>query len=181
MGLRLRARATATTARPGCTQFRYGQCNQQIATVGRIACRVVSCDPAVLVVGNCAPTVAVDDSTANHNQPCLQQPDPTPRWWVPPEEDDMSDLARVGFNNQVHAFWIDDRTAHLLHKWDDAGGRSYREDLTTITRIGTLRNSRPNVAIAPDGDLLVGVFGTDGAFVEVRYDAQGHAWGALAY
>ena len=73
MGLRLRARATATTGRPGCTQFRYGQCNQQVATVGRIACRVVSCDPAVLVVGNCAPTVAVDNSTANHNKPCLQE------------------------------------------------------------------------------------------------------------
>ena len=60
----------------GCTQFRYGQCNQQVATVGRIACRVVSCDPAVLVVGNCAPTLAVDNSTANHNKPCLQAPTP---------------------------------------------------------------------------------------------------------
>jgi hypothetical protein len=58
----------------GCTNFRYGQCNQQVATVGRIACRVVSCDPAVLIVGNCAPTLAVDNSTANHNQPCLQAP-----------------------------------------------------------------------------------------------------------
>ena len=28
-------------------------------------------------------------------------------------------------------------------------------------RIGTLRNSKPNVVIAPDGDLLVGVFGTE--------------------
>ena len=65
----------------GCTQFRYGQCNQQVATVGRIACRVVSCDPAVLAIGNCAPTLAVDNSTANHNKPCLQAP--------PEEEDDV--------------------------------------------------------------------------------------------
>ncbi len=40
--------------------------------MGRIACRVVSCDPAVLVVSACAPTIAVDNSTANHNKPCLQ-------------------------------------------------------------------------------------------------------------
>ena len=66
------AKGDCNNRKAGCTQFRYGQCNQQVATVGRIACRVVSCDPAVLVVGNCAPTVAVDNSTANHNKPCLQ-------------------------------------------------------------------------------------------------------------
>jgi hypothetical protein len=67
------AKGDCNNRKAGCTQFRYGQCNQQVATVGRIACRVVSCDPAALVVGNCAPTVAVDNSTANHNKPCLQQ------------------------------------------------------------------------------------------------------------
>jgi hypothetical protein len=64
-----------------CTSFRYGQCNQQVGTVGRIACRVVSCDPAVLAVGNCSPTLAVDNSTANHNKPCLQT--------APQEDDDV--------------------------------------------------------------------------------------------
>lgn len=66
------ANGDCNNRKAGCTAFRYGQCNQQVATVGRIACRVVSCDPAALVVANCAPTVAVDDSTANHNRPCLQ-------------------------------------------------------------------------------------------------------------
>ena len=66
------ANGDCNNRKAGCTAFRYGQCNQQVPTVGRIACRVVSCDPAALVVGNCAPTVAVDNSTANHNQPCLQ-------------------------------------------------------------------------------------------------------------
>jgi hypothetical protein len=56
----------------GCTAFRYGQCNQQVASVGRIACRVVSCSPLVLLAGNCSGTLAVDNSTANHNKPCLQ-------------------------------------------------------------------------------------------------------------
>ena len=75
------ANGDCNNRKAGCTAFRYGQCNQQIGTVGRIACRVVSCDPAVLVVGNCAPTVAVDNSTANHNKPCLQA--------QPQEEDDV--------------------------------------------------------------------------------------------
>jgi hypothetical protein len=66
------AQGNCGNRKAGCTRFRYGQCNQQVASVGRIACRVVSCDPAVLVLGNCAPTVAVDNSTANHNKPCLQ-------------------------------------------------------------------------------------------------------------
>jgi hypothetical protein len=66
------AQGNCNNRKAGCTSFRYGQCNQQVATVGRIACRVVSCDPAVLTWGNCAPTLAVDNSTANHNQPCLQ-------------------------------------------------------------------------------------------------------------
>lgn len=75
------AKGDCNNRKAGCTAFRYGQCNQQVATVGRIACRVVSCDPAVLVVGNCAPTVAVDNSTANHNKPCLQS--------APQESDDV--------------------------------------------------------------------------------------------
>lgn len=56
----------------GCTQFRYGQCHQEIACSTRILCRVVSCDPAVLVFSACSGPTAVDDATANHNQPCLQ-------------------------------------------------------------------------------------------------------------
>ena len=29
----------------GCLQFRYGQCNQNVACMGRIVCRVVACVP----------------------------------------------------------------------------------------------------------------------------------------
>ncbi|MGZ6965789.1 MAG: hypothetical protein ACXVKA_16405 [Acidimicrobiia bacterium] len=76
------ANGDCNNRKAGCTLFRYGQCNQQ-ATVGRIACRVVSCDPNVLVQGNCTPTLAVDNSTANQNKPCLQA---TPK----PKEVDMA-------------------------------------------------------------------------------------------
>jgi hypothetical protein len=90
------ARGDCNNRKAGCTQFRYGQCNQQVATVGRIACRVVSCDPAVLLFGNCAPTLAVDNSTEKHNKPCLQAPQQN-------EEDEMYRIIR---GDQSNALWL---------------------------------------------------------------------------
>jgi len=58
----------------GCVAFRYGQCHQEIAQSGRIACRVVTCTPAYLLDNACTATVMVDQHTANHNAPCLQAP-----------------------------------------------------------------------------------------------------------
>jgi hypothetical protein len=99
------AQGDCNNRKAGCTQFRYGQCNQQVATVGRIACRLVSCDPAVLVVGNCAPTVAVDDSTANHNKPCLQT--------APTEEDDVEH----GMAVDVILNPLDPTSGYTLDRW----------------------------------------------------------------
>jgi hypothetical protein len=97
------AKGDCNNRKAGCTAFRYGQCNQQVATVGRIACRVVSCDPAALVVGNCAPTVAVDNSTANHNKPCLQAP----------EEDDVEH----GMAVDVILNPLDPTSGYTLDRW----------------------------------------------------------------
>ena len=99
------ANGDCNNRKAGCTAFRYGQCNQQVATVGRIACRVVSCDPAVLVVGNCAPTVAVDDSTANHNKPCLQT--------APLEENDVEH----GMAVDVILNPLDPTSGYTLDRW----------------------------------------------------------------
>jgi hypothetical protein len=54
----------------GCLQFRYGQCNQNIACVGRIVCRVVACVPPWQVDPSCTTAVAVDNGTAEQNEPC---------------------------------------------------------------------------------------------------------------
>ncbi len=54
----------------GCFQFRYGQCNQEVACLGRIVCRVVSCIPPWEITGTCTTTNAQDDFTANMNVPC---------------------------------------------------------------------------------------------------------------
>ena len=54
----------------GCTSFRYGQCHQEIACSGQIACRVVSCTPAWLLDDTCTTISATDNATANHTAPC---------------------------------------------------------------------------------------------------------------
>jgi hypothetical protein len=60
----------------GCFQFRYGQCNQNVACLGRIQCRVVSCVPPWEIDSSCTTASAVDNNTANQNSACLQAPPP---------------------------------------------------------------------------------------------------------
>jgi hypothetical protein len=58
----------------GCVTFRYGQCHQEVACAGRIACRVVTCTPAYLVDNGCSTSSMTDEFTAQQNAPCLQAP-----------------------------------------------------------------------------------------------------------
>jgi hypothetical protein len=67
-----------TNRRAGCNHFRYGQCNQQLACVGPIICRVVSCTPPWVLEPNCTLDVRYDESTRFHNRPCLQQTGQSP-------------------------------------------------------------------------------------------------------
>ncbi len=55
----------------GCTQFRYGQCHQELACVGPIVCRVVTCTPPWIWDGSCTTASATDNNTRFHNRPCL--------------------------------------------------------------------------------------------------------------
>ncbi len=61
-----------------CFQFRYGQCNQHVSCIGRIRCRVVACVPPWEIDPSCTTSVAVDESTAEQNQPCWTPAFPTP-------------------------------------------------------------------------------------------------------
>jgi len=136
----------------------------------------VSCDPAVLVVGNCAPTVAVDDSTANHNKPCLQQVATSPALVVPDDEEDtMNPAARILYGGALHTFYVS-KTGVLWQKWDTSDGASHEKNLTAELRLGPVAVDRPVLATTPDGDLVVGVFGTDGVFNDIRWDLQLGRW-----
>jgi hypothetical protein len=66
----------------GCTEFRYGQCHQEIACSGRISCRVVSWTPPWLLDACCAAVAQTDDSTANHFAPCQNGPTVNPQTLV---------------------------------------------------------------------------------------------------
>jgi len=60
-----------------CTAFRYGQCNQQIACLGPIVCRVVTCTPPWRFDPTCTTATATDNNTRWHHRPCLERPTPT--------------------------------------------------------------------------------------------------------
>lgn len=57
-----------------CTRFRYGQCHQEVACVGPIVCRVVTCTPPWVWDSSCTTASATDNNTRFHNAACLQQP-----------------------------------------------------------------------------------------------------------
>jgi ribosomal protein L24E len=54
-----------------CTEFRYGQCNQDVACLGPIICRVVTCVPPWQFDASCTTTAATSQATALHDAPCL--------------------------------------------------------------------------------------------------------------
>jgi hypothetical protein len=58
--------------RAGCNGFRYGQCNQDVACVGPIVCRVVTCTPPWQIDGTCTTTPLTDNNTRNHTAPCVE-------------------------------------------------------------------------------------------------------------
>ncbi len=59
-----------------CTAFRYGQCNQQVACLGPIVCRVVTCTPPWNFDPTCTTATATDNNTRWHHRPCLEKPTP---------------------------------------------------------------------------------------------------------
>jgi hypothetical protein len=67
------------TRRVYCNYFRYGQCHQEIAISGPIACRVVTCTPPYNDASMaCSTAAAVDNSTAEHTSACPTTPPPPP-------------------------------------------------------------------------------------------------------
>jgi hypothetical protein len=56
-----------------CNEFRYGQCHQELACVGAIACRVVTCTPPWQWDPACSTASATSNTTALHDAPCLHE------------------------------------------------------------------------------------------------------------
>lgn len=60
-----------------CNNFRYGQCNTQVAGVTEVVCRVVTCMLPWEWDASCNRTVRVDNRTRSHNSSCLPGRDAT--------------------------------------------------------------------------------------------------------
>ncbi len=67
------ANGDCNNRRSGCTKFRYGQCNQHIACLGPIVCRVATCTPPWLFDASCTTSSRTDANTRYHSRPCLEE------------------------------------------------------------------------------------------------------------
>ncbi len=56
----------------GCTVFRYGNCNNQVACVGPIMCRVVTCTKPWELEPSCTTVARTDNNTRYHHRACLE-------------------------------------------------------------------------------------------------------------
>lgn len=111
----------------GCVHFRYGQCNNQIACLGPILCRVVTCLPPWQIEPTCTTTVLVDQNTAFHDRPCLHRTIGS----VESVTDTGSSLRVVGW-----ALDYDTSAPIQVHVYMDGKGAT----------VGTADLSRPDVA-----------------------------------
>ncbi len=88
------ATGTCDERRICCNQFRYGQCNTQIACAGPVVCRIALCTPPWVWSPACTTTSRTDNRTVTHNAPCLvPEPPPPP---PPPPEPPLKELFAFG-------------------------------------------------------------------------------------
>ncbi|MBV9661690.1 MAG: hypothetical protein JO337_11090 [Acidimicrobiales bacterium] len=116
----------------GCTEFRYGQCHQEIGCSGRISCRVVSCTAPWLLDATCSTVAQTDDATANHFAPC--QDGPTTY---------SSNVAGMAVTATGKGYWL----------VDQAGGIKIFGDAVTYGSLAGVALAQPVVGMesTPDG------------------------------
>ncbi len=146
-----------------CTRFRYGQCHQEIAVMGAIHCRVVTCTPPWQLDATCTRTERTDQNTRFHDAPCLHQDEE--------EDDDMPPAPAVVFDTQGRR-WVFARGTDmaLWSKLDDAPWEKRGGALT----------SGPGATAGVDGRIDVVARGSDGgAYVISFQNGQWGPWRAL--
>ena len=87
------ASGTCDERRVCCNQFRYGQCNTQIACAGPVVCRIALCTPPWIWSPACTTTSRTDNRTVTHNAPCLVAPPPPP---PPPPKPPLKEVFAFG-------------------------------------------------------------------------------------
>lgn len=71
------AHGNCSNRKTSCTAFRYGQCNQDVAYVGVVVCRVVTCTPPYVWDPACTSfDPGPNQSTRDHDRACLHDGEP---------------------------------------------------------------------------------------------------------
>jgi hypothetical protein len=165
---------TCDNRRTCCNQFRYGQCNQQIACYGPVVCRLVSCTAPYLWDASCTTTLAVSNATAEHSAPCVAEP---PQVNPPPPPPPPSILFGPGVGNnadgrlEVFMTGADKRLSHTWQNSPNGGWASWRS--FDGWAVGS-----PGVAANADGRLEVFYVGTDFRIWHHWQVTAGGAWSA---
>ncbi|HEX2154976.1 MAG TPA: hypothetical protein VHL52_13495 [Acidimicrobiia bacterium] len=105
-----------------CTRFRYGQCNQDIACLGPIVCRVVTCVSPWEWDSTCTTTDAVSQSTWYHDAGCLHPSGAYPA--LPAVVDGTSWQLRnslSGGSPQTTYVYGEPGDVHLMADWSGSG------------------------------------------------------------
>jgi hypothetical protein len=142
-----------------CTYFRYGQCHQELPTLGAIVCRVITCTPPWQFDATCTMTDAVDDNTRFHDAPCLHT--------SPPPEIEMpaSPSIAVDSTGKVLVF-VRGTDAQLWAKTDSG----------PWIPLGGILTSGPDAMATADGRVIVVARGTDTSTWQIIRDSKGK-WG----
>jgi hypothetical protein len=151
------AMGSCNNRKAGCTQFRYGQCNQHIACIGPIICRVVTCVPPWALEPSCTTTLRVDQNTANHDRACLHK--------VTGSVDSVDEWGS-GVRVRGWALDYDTQTSIPIHVYVDGGlaavatANTYRPDVGAAFRgWGDNHGFDVQVPITPGGNRQVCVYG----------------------
>lgn len=118
-----------------CTSFRYGQCGNDVACLGPIICRVVTCTPPWVFDATCSTTSATDNNTRFHDRPCLHEKVAYPEFpvvYLPDEQ--RWHLADTLDSSPLVTSFLFGTTGEtpITGDWDGDGTKT----------IGTVRNSR---------------------------------------
>jgi hypothetical protein len=68
------AKGDCNNRKSGCVRFRYGNCHQEIACVGPIVCRVVTCVAPWIYDPACTTASRTSEATRNHHRTCVTEP-----------------------------------------------------------------------------------------------------------
>jgi hypothetical protein len=93
----------------------------------------------------------------------------------------QEDIMYVTYQGQLHGFYVS-KDAKLWQRWEAGDGHVQEKNVSAAVGFGPVNAARtPEVHEAPNGDLIVGVYGSDGVFNEARWIKGAATWSPHTY